>query len=156
MKVVIGVVLLMVIVIMALIISEGVGYIMKLARDCAMLRKSNQMLDKWLQAGMEEDAMGEYLYENNYKKVAIHGMGKYGIRLLHDLQKSNFVEVSYAIDRVVQAVNCDLPVYNLEDNLPEVDLVIISPIEFKEQIKEDLRKKTDYPIIALDELIVEI
>lgn len=93
-----------------------------------------------------------FLQEYNINSIAIYGMGKYGVLLYNELKK-NQIEVKYAIDRKYGQVRKLLPIKSLEDDLPPVDLVIVSVIYEYNDIAQKLREKLDCPIISLEQIL---
>ena len=80
-------------------------------------------------------------------------MAELANRLLDDLAGSNII-VDYGIDR---DVSCTIgrisEIYSLEDDLPETELIVVTPYSSFESIKEILKKKTSCQMISLEEII---
>ena len=82
-------------------------------------------------------------------------MSYVGERLIEELKVSN-IEVAYGIDREAKALNMDVEVVTLDDDLKEVDAVVVTAITFFEEIAEKLEKKLECPIISLEDILFEI
>ena len=92
----------------------------------------------------------------NYKKIAIYGMGEFANRLMEELKNSD-VEVVYGIDKdVCNSTSRVRNVYSLNDDLPQVDAIVVTPFYDMKSIKCDLKKKVDCPIVSLEEVIWSI
>lgn len=143
-------------VIMVVVIREMWKYIQKLATKSSRMERYHNMLNKWLEIKNEKILIGDYLQENEFYNIAIYGMGIYGINLLYELQENESVRVLYGIDRAVDNVDGGIRVYKPEEELPEVDLVIVTAIMSYDSIKQLLVNKMNCPIISLERLIEEI
>ena len=82
-------------------------------------------------------------------------MSYVGDRLIEELKVSNIV-VASGIDREAKALNMDVEVVTLDDDLKEVDAVVVTAITFFEEIAEKLEKKLECPIISLEDILFEI
>lgn len=94
----------------------------------------------------------DYLLDNGYRVVAIYGMNYVGEILWKDLEYSD-VKVKYAIDRNAKYIRTDVTVLNPEDELPEVDLVIVTAIAYFDEIKDKLNEKMLCPVISLENIL---
>lgn len=112
------------------------------------------MLNQWLILKQEGKSLESYFIENNYKIIAIYGMGEMGNRLYDELNDSS-VQVKYAIDENAASVYSELEVCDLEDPLENVDAVIVSAIFAFEEIEENLQDKFDCPIVSLEDVVFE-
>lgn len=136
-------------------IKEILLYIKKLAEKSYRLEVYYNMFNKWLPCKGAK-RIGNYLVENKIHKIAIYGMGIFGIHLLNDLQDDNSINILYGIDRSVEKIDRDIKIYKPDDCLPQVDAVIVTAIFSFREIKEKLQKKMDCPIISLEEIIKDI
>ena len=113
------------------------------------------MMNQWVKVKQEDKNISEYFEENNIKRISIYGMSYVGERLIEELKVSN-IEVAYGIDREAKALNMDVEVVTLDDDLKEVDAVVVTAITFFEEIAEKLEKKLECPIISLEDILFEI
>lgn len=113
------------------------------------------MLNQWMIIKQEGESIERYFEKNGYKAIAIYGMGEVGNRLYDDLKESN-VNVEYAIDINPESTYSEIKVYNVHDNYPEVDAIVISPIFDYNEIKNSLCHKVNCPIISLNDIIFDI
>jgi hypothetical protein len=112
------------------------------------------MLNQWLMLKQENKSLEKYFIDYGYKKIAIYGMGEMGIRLFDELKETS-IEIKYAIDKNGGCSYFDLDVYSLNEEFAEVDAIIVSAIFAFEEIKDDLLKKVDCPIVSLDDIVFE-
>ncbi len=111
------------------------------------------IFDKWMKLKYEGKSLQKYFDDNCIETVAIYGLGALGSRLYEDLQALD-VSVGYAIDRNADNINIEgLKVYTLEQQLPETDAIIITPVQFFCDIECDLDGKTDADIISLEDVV---
>lgn len=112
------------------------------------------ILDAWMSLKEQNISLSEYFKECGYEKIAIYGWGKMGKHLYEDL-KDTGIEVPYAIDKNVSGSG-EVKVYNLSDNLPEVDVVVVSATFDFDAIYEQLADKVYCPIISLEEVVTNV
>ncbi|MDD3413816.1 MAG: hypothetical protein PHY47_07425 [Lachnospiraceae bacterium] len=110
------------------------------------------MLNQWLLLKQEGKSLVDYFESNNYKTIAIYGMGEMGNRLYDELRDSN-IEVRCGIDKESSSVYSELEVISIEDELPEVDAIIVSAVFAFNEISEKLGNIVDYPIISLEDVV---
>jgi hypothetical protein len=110
---------------------------------------------RWLNTAIDNDNNVEsQLAQKEINSVAIYGMGGLGECLLKELTK-NGISVRYIIDSranmYVEKYN--LPIYLPEDNLPDVQAVIVTPVYDFEVIKGKLVGKINAEIISIEDLV---
>lgn len=110
------------------------------------------LLDRWLWLKMQNKTISSYFEKYNYQTVGIYGIGEIGNRFYEELSRFTSIKVEYAIDKTKES-HPILPVYGVDDELPKVDVIIVSTNHIFEQISEQLRQKTDIPIISIDDVI---
>ena len=115
-----------------------------------------QLASHWIEEKNYGKSSWTYFDEMNYRKIAIYGMGEFANRLMEELKESD-VEVMYGIDRdVCNSAARIQNVYSINDCLPQVDVVVVTPFYEMKSIKEKLEKKLNCPIISLEEVIWSI
>lgn len=111
------------------------------------------LLLHWVEALYLKHRVSDFFLEEGYKNIAIYGMGDIANRLLDGLQESD-VNVVYGIDRDAAGTVCKLQnIYSLEDELPVVDAIVVTPFYAFNAICNDLSNKTDAKIISIEEVI---
>lgn len=113
-----------------------------------------KILNNWLKLKHQSKTLQKYFDDNYIKTVAIYGMGELGKRLFEDLKSLN-VEVTYAIDINAENIDIDgLEIFTLDNTLPKVDVIIITPVHLFYEIEDNLLKKGIKDVISLEDLVV--
>lgn len=111
------------------------------------------LLNHWLELKNEGKSTASYFEEMGYCHIAVYGMAELGNRLMEDLEDSP-VQMDYGIDR---DISCSIArideVYYPEDDLPETDIIVVTPYSMFEEIKELLEKKVKCPVVSLEEVV---
>lgn len=96
------------------------------------------------------------LTEHKISKVAIYGMGKIGRALLAFLEKRG-ISIVYCIDRDRNVNIENYTVYhNPIDIVEDVDIVIVTPELYFQNIKEDLSKTARGQVVLARDLLENI
>lgn len=123
------------------------------AREADKFEEYFNLLDRWmldLEQGNTE-YMGQWFVEQGISNIAIYGYGKLG-RHLAFLLKSLDVKIKYVIDKGQKQENCDYLLIRPEDQLPQVDCIVVTPVNEYESIKEILSKKFAGRIISAEQI----
>ena len=111
------------------------------------------LLNHWLELKNEGKSVANYFKDMGYQHIAIYGMSDLANRLMEDLSGSSIC-VDYGID---QDICCSITridnVYFPEDDLPETDVIVVTPYSALESIKSVLEKKVSCPIISLEDVV---
>lgn len=113
------------------------------------------MLNQWLILKQTGKSLEQYFVDQGYKSIAIYGMGEMGNRLYDELKDSS-IEVKYSIDSNAGNTYSELEVLGLEDDLPEVDVVVVTAIFAYEEIEKNFTEVSNYNLISLEEVIYGI
>lgn len=129
------------------------------------IHKKNEMLEKmymfyvllnqWLSIRQEGRSLEEFFTEHNYNAIAIYGMKELGDRLYEELKDSG-VSVKYAIDKNADFIYSEIDVVTPDADFESVDAIIVTAVYCFYEIEEILNKKTDIPVISLEDIIYEI
>lgn len=92
--------------------------------------------------------------KNSAKTVAIFGYSKIG-RRLYCVMKKKELNVSYIIDRKGPGVFAPVKVYTIDEELPKVDIVIVTAINAYANVKDVLHDKTNAEIISFMEVLFQ-
>ena len=111
-----------------------------------------RMMDHWVKAKMKQKSVADYLREKNIKNVAIYGLSYVGQTLTEELENEN-ITVLYGIDQNPEFYCQEFEVYTINDNLPDVDMIIVTPIMSFKQIKEMLTEKVSAEIVSIEDII---
>ncbi len=118
------------------------------------------MMNRWVNIKQEGKNLSSYFERNGYKKIAIYGMSYAGCTLYDELLGSD-IEIAYLIDQNPQrsislGKGFGAKFVSMDDDLEEVDVIVVTPITFFDEISGNLRKKIGCPIISLDDIIDEV
>lgn len=92
-------------------------------------------------------SISSILLKNGIQKVAIYGKGRLG-KALYNILTVSGVAVGYYIDRF----SLDEDVYSFDLEWPDVDSIIVSVVDGIKDIKEDIKCKTDMPVLSIEEI----
>ena len=130
-------------------------------RTRAELEKNNNRINslnflyevssRWILAIEKKVDIVEFFKDNSIQTVAVYGMGRIGKALVRHL-KDNEINVLYGIDIRKDKVESECRVYSLEDELPEVEIIIVTVWNL-EKIKNDLYGKTNARIISIEDIL---
>lgn len=132
------------------------GNIMKESyKEAIITRRNRDLLNVWLNIKISNHSVADYFKKYNYNRIVIYGAGYLGELLFRDLTNDG-VDILYFIDKNADDIFSDLPVYKIKDNLPDADVVVVTPINYFDEINVDLNAVFDIPIVALDQIIYSI
>lgn len=112
------------------------------------------MLNQWLILKQEGKSLEKYFIDNNYKTIAIYGMGEMGNRLYDELKNTD-IEIKYAVDQNAAGTYSELEVLEKEDDFPEVDAMVVTATFAFDVIEEELSEKVEFPIVSLEDVVYE-
>lgn len=113
------------------------------------------LMNEWMKTKQEGKSIVKYFEQNDYKSIAVYGLSYIGERVLDELKGSG-VEIKYAIDRNADSIYADVDLYSLEDNLPDVDVVVVTAVYFYDEIYDNLIDKVNCPVVSLEDILYEI
>ena len=111
----------------------------------------NESFNKWLELKQNNYRLKGYFENNNYKSVAIYGMGDLGKRLFRELADDGVV-VSYTIDKNI-GVDDKYKMIALAERLPEVDVVIVTAVSSFDDIYLDLKGRFNGEIVSIEDVL---
>lgn len=113
-------------------------------------------LFRWVRLGQMGVTIEELLKKRELSRIAIYGYDKIAECLVYEL-KSGLVQVECIIDRKGKGILTDFPTVTLQDIKPlNLDAIIICPVDDYGNIKKDIEKICDVPLITFEELIYEL
>ena len=81
-------------------------------------------------------------------------MKELGVSLLEELNQAD-VEVKYCIDRDADNIYMNIDIFKPDDNLPEVDVVVVTAMHNFEEISQHIEKKLKCKIVSLEDVVWE-
>lgn len=109
-------------------------------------------LNNWIGKKQKNINLSSYFEKMGYNSVTIYGMKEVGERLYEEL-KDTKTEVKYAIDQNAESIYADIDVYSPDDDLPEVDVIVVTATYYYNSILNKIKDKIACPIISLDDVI---
>lgn len=109
-------------------------------------------LNNWIGKKQKNINLSSYFEKMGYNSVAIYGMKEVGERIYEEL-KDTKTEVKYAIDQNAESIYADIDVYSPDDDLPEVDVIVVTATYYYNSILNKIKDKIACPIISLDDVI---
>lgn len=113
------------------------------------------MMNQWVKVKQQGKNLASYFEKNGYKSIAVYGMSYAGETLVEELAGSS-IEVKYGIDKNAGAINADLDIVTMDDELAEVDAIVVTAITFFDEIEEQLSDKIDCPILSLEDVLYDV
>ena len=114
------------------------------------------LLNHWLEIKNEGHSAVEYFENMGYKHIAIYGMAELADRLFEELENTDIC-IEYGIDKDVSCTNSRIKeIYSLQDNLPMVDVIVVTPYYAFEGICKGLKEKIECPVISIEDVIWSI
>lgn len=107
----------------------------------------------WASKAIQERKVSSWMIENGYEKVAVYGMGALGKTLCIDLQSSGCNVIG--IDKNRRAYCENVNIFNLEENIPDVDIMVVTPVYEYSLIARELGK-SGFRCVSLATIIEEI
>lgn len=113
------------------------------------------LMHKWLKTKREGKHIKNYFIDNGYQTIAIYGMSYIGQCLLEELKDSE-IKVEYAIDRIRKMEDEQVNIISPDEELPEVDVIVVTAISYFYDIHEMLLEKTNITIVSLTDILFEL
>lgn len=143
--------------ILSLISGIAVGYSIGKTNSSEEEMKNKMLkyyvtLNNWIGKKQKNINLSSYFEKLGYNSVAIYGMKEVGERLYEEL-KDTKTEVKYAVDQNAESIYADIDVYSPDDDLPEVDVIVVTATYYYNSILNNIKDKISCPIISLDDVI---
>lgn len=111
--------------------------------------------DSWLRLQEQGISISVYLRQRGIYSIALYGYNQIGKRLYNKLSKEGIC-VKYFIDMNAEYLKEEIPIYQPEAALPQVDMIIISLVEAVDDIKAKLTHLTKIKVCGIMELLGEM
>lgn len=122
-------------------------------QELYLAKKKLDHLDNWIRLRELNVKFSDYLFQSNIRRVAIYGCGTFGDYIYNELKTD--IEIRYFIDKDASNIRREIPVYTLEDPLPETDAVIITLIGKTEEVEKRLNEKGFDNVIIVKEWMID-
>lgn len=113
-----------------------------------------QLLLEWIRLKNNKESIAHYFHKNHYSNIAIYGMGDLGERFYEEIVQTD-IHVDHIVDRNANNIIADVPTFTPDGDLPEVDVVVVTAIQFFDEIKKDMSEKYHCPIVSLEDVVYE-
>ncbi len=114
-----------------------------------------ELMNEWMYKLEDNKSISTYFIKNGFKKIAVYGYGHMTKHLLFQLQNTE-IEVLYVIEQNKPKNTIPHLTLNLEDKLGAVDAIVVTPFIEYIQIKRNIMKRINCPIISIKEVIMEV
>ncbi len=133
------------------------------------VRKLNEKIDKkdariskfknyfdvtnaWVNLKNQGRNLEEYFVKNGWRRIAIYGMGELGNRLAEELKGSS-ITIEYSIDKNADSVFAETEVKRIDEELPDVDVIVVTPFFVYDEVEQALREVVDCPIVSIEDVV---
>lgn len=123
-------------------------------KDSEKFRCMYRLTERWMRIKDKQGNLADYFNNYRYKKIAIYGMAELGQHLVKELENSG-LEIAYGIDKNVN-VSSKITILSLDDDLPIVDVIVVTAVAYFDEIEGELSKKTNAKVISLEDIIYEV
>ena len=132
--------------ILSLISGIAVGYSIGKTNSSEEEMKNKMLkyyvtLNNWIGKKQKNINLSSYFEKMGYNSVAIYGMKEVGERLYEEL-KDTKTEVKYAVDQNAESIYADIDVYSPDDDLPEVDVIVVTATYYYNSILNNIKENT--------------
>jgi Glycosyltransferases involved in cell wall biogenesis len=124
------------------------------AREHSSLKTKWSILETWAELKENHVRFSENLKREGMQSAAIYGCAILGRALYDELKQE--IEVKYFIDKNVNAYRTEIPIYSLQDELPEADVIIVTLIDEAEEVKERLTGISQAKVLVLKDWILTL
>ncbi len=115
-------------------------------------RNYYDVLNHWMELKQGGKSLEEFFIRNNYRTIAIYGMGEMGCRLYSELMDSS-IEVKYAIDQKADTAFTELKVVTIDEELEDVDVIVVSATFAFDDVKHRLSELVNCPVVSLEDVV---
>ena len=113
------------------------------------------MMNQWVKVKLYGKKLSDYFEREGYHEIAIYGMHFAGETLVEELSGSN-VHIKYGIDQNAERMYADFDLVTPDGEMEEVDVVVVTPITYFDEIQTLLKEKIDCPIISLEDILYQV
>lgn len=113
-------------------------------------------LNRWMELRNAGISLVDYMYRKGWKKIAVYGYNEMCRHLLYALENDKRVECLGVIDVAGDKLKTMYPMYSLEDDALDVDIVVVAVYPYYKAVKSDLLKIGYTNIKSLEHIIMEI
>lgn len=123
--------------------------IYRFSMDYHILDKSYKMISRLFCLNQNSNLLQEYCKKQGWQRIAVYGLGHFGKIFVDELLKIDGISV-IGIDKLMNDYR-DLKIFMPEDELPYLDVIIVSPVR-SDEILQILKQKKRDAVLLLDVL----
>lgn len=123
-------------------------------REHYSLKTKWGILEAWTELKEKHVRFSDCLKREGLRSVAIYGCAILGKALYNELKQE--MDVKYFIDRNRNAFKAEIPIYSLQDELPEVDVIIVTLVDEAEEVKKRLTVVSQAKVLVLKDWILTV
>ena len=124
--------------------------------DKSKLERYFEILDQWMTMEEHGRTVEDYFLKRQWNNIAIYGYGKIGKHLYARLNNTS-VNVEYFIDQYASIDENDIEIKRLSDDIPIVDVIVVTPILELEEIKVELQNKEYiYRVVSMEDIMNDL
>lgn len=112
------------------------------------------LLDQWMTLEEAGVTLEDILQERGYREIAIYGMANIGKHVYQALKDSS-IKICYGMDRSKSGQYEKISIKKTDDAVDAVDAMIVTAIMDYDNIKKNLEKKLNFPVVSLEEILYE-
>lgn len=125
----------------------------RLSYRCNRYENFYRTFERMLNLKLEGRFISKYIYNKKYKDVAIYGLGIIGKSLVKVLMDEK-INVVYGIDQnEYKGRIFEFPVYTLQEELKDIDIIIVTVEDNDSHIKRELENRVKAEIVSVDYLL---
>ena len=110
-------------------------------------------LTRWMDLKIRGGCTADILKKLGYSRIAVYGYAELGQLLCRELTGTE-VDVSYVIDKKVKDTKMkNLPIYFPRNDLPDVDVIVVTAIYYFDEIQKELMQMGYNNVVSLRELL---
>ena len=122
-----------------------------IAKELEKTQLYYQIMNIWFSQIQKGKSLIPYILRKGYRRVAIYGMAELGERLYYELINGG-VEISFVVDQSPYVLG-EFNLISPTDRITDVDVVIVTPEYYFDEIVKTLSVDEKTPIIALSTLL---
>ena len=119
-------------------------------------------MGKWISLKQKGININDFFLDRECKKIAIYGASQLGVLFYEEIKLNPEIEVICFFDKKARRINSEqsmkIKVYEPTEyynQTGEIDMVVVTPIFFFDEIEEELlRQMPDIPIINLEKILI--
>lgn len=115
-------------------------------------RKFN-LLDRWLWLKHDNKQIKDFFSLKGYHSLAIYGIGEVAFRFYEEIVRTSNISILYTIEKDRNKTHPELQVYYIDDEFPEVDVIVMADDDMAQDVKIKLVNRVKCPVITIEDII---